>query len=57
MSFDLIILKAKLLLTCSAVNSERLMNRRCAVLTRTDELILTILKNCCIEYDMNLQSV
>ena len=57
MSFDLIILKAKLLLTCSAVNSERLMNKRYAVLTRTDELILTILKNYCIEYDMNLQSV
>ena len=56
-SFDLIVLKAKLRLTGIAEKSERPVIRRCAELTINDELFHTIINDYCMEYDMNKQSV
>lgn len=50
MSFDMIALKAKLMLTGSVEKSERFAIRKCAELTRNDELFLTVLNDQRIEY-------
>ena len=54
-SFDLIILKTKVMLTAwySAEKSERSVIRRYAELTRNDEFFLTMLNDYCIDYDIN----
>ena len=47
-SFNLIVLKAKLVLIGNAEKSERSIIRRCAELTKNDELFLKILNNYCM---------
>ena len=47
-SFNLIVLKAKLILIGNVEKSERSVIRRCAELTKNDELFLKILNNYCM---------